>query len=110
VTSFLVDAQLPPALTRWIASTGYDCKHVGDLNLATASDDAIWRYAARTNSVIVTKDEDFAQRKSLAKGGPAIVWIRWPNTRRRELLTRFAAVFPDVLITLQRGETLIEIV
>jgi predicted nuclease of predicted toxin-antitoxin system len=95
---------------RWIASAGYDCKHVADLNLATASDDAIWDYAARANLVIVTKDEDFAQRKSLVTGGPAIVWIRWPNTRRRELLARFAAAFPDLLIALQRGETLVEIV
>ena len=108
--SFLVDAQLPPALTKWVASAGHDCKHVADLNLETASDNAIWDYAARANLVIVTKDEDFAQRKSLVTGGPAIVWIRWPNTRRRELLTRFAAAFPDLLIALQRGETLVEIV
>jgi Domain of unknown function (DUF5615) len=55
VISFLVDAQLPPALTKWVASAGHDCKHVADLNLATASDNAIWDYAARANLVIVTK-------------------------------------------------------
>ena len=103
MTSFLVDAQLPPALTRWVASSGHDCKHVADLNLATASDNAIWDYAAKANLVIVTKDEDFAQRKSLAKGGPAIVWIRWPNNTASRIAHQVAAAFPDLLIALQRG-------
>jgi hypothetical protein len=39
----------------------------------------------------------------------AIVWIRLPNTRRRELLVRFETVLPRLLQALERGETLIEI-
>jgi hypothetical protein len=37
------------------------------------------------------------------------VWIRLPNTRRRELLVRFETVLPRLLQALERGETLIEI-
>jgi predicted nuclease of predicted toxin-antitoxin system len=30
---FLVDAQLPPALARWLAAQGHEAAHVGDLGL-----------------------------------------------------------------------------
>jgi predicted nuclease of predicted toxin-antitoxin system len=106
---FLVDAQLPPALARWLAAKGHEAVHVGDLGMQAASDAAIWDYALASSSVIVTKDEDFAQHKVLTDNGPAVVWIRLPNTRRRDLLDWFGTVLPDVLAALARGETLIEV-
>jgi predicted nuclease of predicted toxin-antitoxin system len=107
---FLVDAQLPPALARWISSRGYDAAHVADKGMQAATDRLIWEYALTDGWVIVTKDEDFAQRKILLQTGPEIVWIRWPNTRRQELLIRFEVVLPAVVAALARGETLIEVV
>ena len=62
----------------------------------------------QAGAAIVTKDEDFAQRKGLTENGPAVVWIRLPNTRRRELLSWFETALPDILSALERGETLIE--
>jgi len=59
--------------------------------------------------VIVSKDEDFAQRKVLQNAGPPIVWIRLPNTRRRELLVWFEGVLPAIINALERGESLIEV-
>ena len=35
---FLVDAQLAPALARWLAGRGHTAKHVADLGMAGASD------------------------------------------------------------------------
>jgi prevent-host-death family protein len=46
-----------------------------------ASDGAIWDHAFAESFIIVTKDEDFAQRKVLAAEGPTVIWIRLPNTR-----------------------------
>jgi predicted nuclease of predicted toxin-antitoxin system len=106
---FLVDAQLPPAVARWLAAQGHEAAHVGDLGMQAASDAAIWDHALTSSSAIVTKDEDFAQRKVLADHGPVVVWVRLPNTRRRDLLAWFATVLPDVLAALARGETLIEV-
>ena len=106
---FLVDAQLPPALARWLAAQGHEAAHVGDLGMQAASDAAIWDHALASVSAIVTKDEDFAQRKVLTDDGPIAVWIRLPNTRRRDLLVWFETVLPDVLAALARGETLIEV-
>jgi len=106
---FLVDAQLPPALARWLEAQGHDAEHVADRQMATASDGTIWEYAVAAAAVIITKDEDFAQRKALSDAGPAVIWIRLPNTRRQELLSWFGTVLPDILSALQRGETLIEV-
>lgn len=64
----------------------------------------------REAAAIITKDEDFALRKTLSDTGPAVVWIRLPNTRRRELLARFESVLPDILSALERGEGLIEVI
>ena len=104
-----VDAQLPPALARWLAARGHEAEHVADRGLQAASDSMIWDHVLASSATIVTKDEDFAQRKVLATTGPAVVWIRLPNTRRRDLLAWFEAILPDVVAALARGETLIEV-
>src|SRR5204863_464754 len=62
---FLVDAQLPPALARWLAANGHAAEHVADRQLEAASDAAIWDCALREAAAIITKDEDFALRKAL---------------------------------------------
>lgn len=104
---FLIDAQLPPALARWLAGLGHEAAHVF-VGLAGADDRLIWARAAETGAVIVTKDEDFALRRTLEAGGPAVVWLRLGNTRKAALLSWFARLLPDVLAALERGETLIE--
>lgn len=106
---FLIDAQLPPALVGWLAAKGHEAEHVAERGLQMASDAAIWDYALATSAAIITKDEDFAQRKALTAGGPAVVWIRLPNTRRRYLLEWFETVMPRILVALERGETLVEV-
>jgi predicted nuclease of predicted toxin-antitoxin system len=58
---FLNDAQLPPALARWLAGEGHEAEHVADRQMEAASDEAIWDFALRASAAIITKDEDFAQ-------------------------------------------------
>lgn len=106
---FPIDAQLPPALARWLAAQGHEAEHVSDCGLDRASDSSIWQYAVGVDAAIVTKDEDFAQRKVLAADGPQIVWLRLRNTRRRELLARFERALPRLLEALERGEALVEV-
>lgn len=107
---FLVDAQLPPALARRLAELGHEAEHVGDLNMAAASDSRIWDHALETGAIIISKDEDFARRRSLALTGPNIVWVRIRNARRQELLAWFGKALPELLTALERGETLIEMI
>ena len=105
---FLVDAQLPPALARRIASLGHRAEHIFDLGLTQAEDDQVRATAAELEAVIVTKDEDFAVHRILHYG-PSVVWVRTGNTRRVELLRRFDAELPTLIEALERGETLIEL-
>lgn len=106
---FLVDAQLPPALARWIVEQGHEAWHVADCDLQSASDRQIWDYAVQNVVAIITKDEDFAQRRALTEKGPIVLWIRLPNARRKELLVWFEKAMPAILTALENGDTLIEV-
>ena len=105
----LVDAQLPPALARWLTSQGHDAQHVFDVGLAQAADTVIRQRATETIAVIITKDEDFIVRSQLSGGGPPVIWIRYGNVRRADLLRRFSESWPGVAQALERGEALIEL-
>jgi predicted nuclease of predicted toxin-antitoxin system len=106
---FLIDAQLPPALAGLLESHGHQAAHVQDAGLRDAADPDIWSYALREQTVIVTKDEDFAHRFRQAARGPAIVWLRVGNTSRRALLQWFEPLIPQVTSLLQQGEKLVEV-
>lgn len=106
---FLVDAQLPPALARKIASLGYAAEHLLDLGLLAAEDSEVWDYALAKEAVIITKDEDFAIRASVSKNAPAIVWVRIGNCANARLLAWFEQEWPSVIATLQAGNRLVEI-
>lgn len=97
---FLIDAQLPPALARWLSSAGHQAEGVADIGLAGTRVSEIWTYALGAGAVIVSKDEDFARRKILRRNGPSIVWIR----HRGELLTWFANALPKIVEGFERGE------
>lgn len=107
---FLVDAQLPAALARWLVEHGHIAEHVSDIGMSAASDRVIWEYAHRASAVIVTKDEDFAQRRVLAVVGPSVLWLRIRNSRKQELLSRFSNLLHIAVAAFERGETLVEVI
>ena len=76
---FIVDAQLPPALARWLTAQGYEAEHVFDVGLAEAPDAVIWRRATENVAVVVSKDDDFALRAQMGTDLCALV----PSGRRR---------------------------
>ncbi len=74
---FLVDANLPPALARFLEESGHHAEHVEDIGLRHAKDTPIWDYAIEHNAVVITKDEDFEERLNRRPEiAPSIVWIR----------------------------------
>lgn len=68
--TFLVDAQLPPTLAGWLTQQGHTAQHVNDIGLREAEDTEIWNQALSTGAIVVTKDEDFAERTARTTGGP----------------------------------------
>ena len=106
---FLVDAQLPPALARFLAENLHeDAAHVADIGLLSASDTAIWTYALEHGRVIITKDDDFQIRASVSKAHPQIIWVRVGNCSRRKLLSVFEQHWPTIVSELSQGTPLIE--
>jgi predicted nuclease of predicted toxin-antitoxin system len=107
--NFLVDAQLPPALARWIASQGEGAVHVFDLGFHAAADPVVWQRAEGDDSVIITKDEDFVDRWLLSNQPVRLVWIRKGNCSNRALLAWLHPLWPDTVKRLEQGEKLIEL-
>ncbi|MCC7306270.1 MAG: DUF5615 family PIN-like protein [Acidobacteria bacterium] len=107
--NFLVDAQLPPGLARWLTDAGHLARHVDELGLAGAEDSTIWNQALRISAVIVTKDEDFADRTARTASGPAIVWLRLGNSTNRVLLAWLEPRWPSICQLLADGNRLIEV-
>jgi predicted nuclease of predicted toxin-antitoxin system len=70
---FIVDANRPPALARWLAAEGHEAHHVRDFGLEAMPDRELWLRARDMDAYIVTKDEDFALLHALDRTGPAIV-------------------------------------
>ncbi len=107
---WLVDAQLPPALARWLSSQGQAAEHVADVGFLQASDERIWTYAGHNHVTLITKDEDFPTLLRLRPNGAAVVWVRLGNTTRAQLLGAFERALPEILRALEQGERLIELV
>jgi predicted nuclease of predicted toxin-antitoxin system len=106
---FLVDANLPPALARWLESEGHAAQHVSDLGMERSTDREIWARARELEACVVTKDEDFILLQALDRAGPAIVWIRVGNAVRNVLLRRLPLLWPAVISSIERGEKVIEV-
>lgn len=107
---FLVDAQLPPALARWLREAGHDADHVEDVGLREANDGAIWAHALQSGAFIVTKDEDFAARSAQAATGPVIVWLRVGNTTNRALRGWLEPRMPGISKLLAQNSRLLEVI
>lgn len=106
---FIVDAQLPPALARWLCEQGHEAEHVQDIGLGEAEDSPIWRYALAQGAVLLTKDEDFASRVQQSRRTPVIVWLRIGNCSNRALREWFVPLLPDVLREIESGQRFIEV-
>jgi len=76
---FLVDTNLPKALASWVVAKGHACDHVLALGLAQAKDGDLWKLAMASGAVIVSKDQDFADRARLTSQGPCVLWVRTGN-------------------------------
>jgi predicted nuclease of predicted toxin-antitoxin system len=107
--NFLVDAQLPPTLARWISAHGHQANHVFDITLLKATDPHIWEHARQQNAVIISKDEDFVDRWLLDQAPVTLIWIRKGNCSNRALLAWFEPLWPDTLKRLEQGERFIEL-
>jgi predicted nuclease of predicted toxin-antitoxin system len=106
---FIIDAQLPPALAGWLREARHEALHVEDVGLREAEDSPVWSYALQNQSIIITKDEDFALRAQQSRVSPVIVWLRIGNCSKRALREWFLPLLPAMLDEIGREQRLIEV-
>jgi predicted nuclease of predicted toxin-antitoxin system len=100
---FLLDAQLPPRLTRALTRGG--ALHVTECGLLTATDRDIGKYAVKQKAVVITKDADFAAMAA----GPAVVWLRLGNVSNDVLIAAVMAALPEIVAAIEAGEGVVEV-
>lgn len=82
----LFDQNLSFRLVAEVESSFPNSAQVKRLGLDSADDLAIWRYAVANGFVIVTKDQDFANRVALEGPPPKVIWVRLGNSTWGEVL------------------------
>lgn len=106
---FLIDVNLPPRLCDFMIARGHSATAARDLGLRTADDEAAWNWAAKNDAVIVTKDEDFVERRSRTLYGPQVIWIRIGNATNPVLEARLSSAWDQILADLSAGVEVIEV-
>ena len=106
---FRVDAQLPPALARWLGEHGLSATAVRELGLRDSDDGSIWNFATTGGWTVLTKDEDFVARCVGDRAAPAVVWLRIGNSTNRVLFAWLEPFLPEIQRQLNNGENFIEV-
>ena len=100
---FLVDAQLPRRLSRWLVANGCDALHTLDLPRANAAtDEEVTSCADREGRTVITKNSDFVQSHIL-RSRPQRLWLISTGNMRNEdlesLVSRHWPAMQDALAT-----------
>jgi predicted nuclease of predicted toxin-antitoxin system len=106
---FIIDAQLPPALSHWLREHGLSATAVRDLRLRDSDDGSIWNFAVSGDWVVITKDEDFVDRCVGNAEVPCVIWLRIGNCTNRVLFGWLEPMLPQIVKRLSEGEKLIEV-
>jgi predicted nuclease of predicted toxin-antitoxin system len=105
-----IDAHLPPALARWIASEfQHPALAVRDLGLRHAKDSQIFAAARQPGLIVLTKDADFAEMVERLGPPPQVLWLTCGNTSEESLRILLRDALPKALELLAKGEQLVEI-
>jgi predicted nuclease of predicted toxin-antitoxin system len=105
-----LDAQLPPALARWMRETlGLQATALRELGLRDAADTVIFAAAREAGVILVSKDSDFVDLVQRFGPPPQLVWLTCGNLTNANLTGLFARGWPLVATILTAGEPVVEL-
>jgi predicted nuclease of predicted toxin-antitoxin system len=81
----LFDHHLSPTLVERLADLFPQSEHVWNVNLHSASDDAIWFHAREHEYTIVSKDADFSELSMQHGYPPKLIWLQVKNSSTDEI-------------------------
>ena len=88
---FLVDENLPADVSELLRREGHDVLHLPHTAHRGASDEEVWRLAAREERIILTRDLDFPIPESPRPAG--LILVRVPDTFTRKQIVRVMSEF-----------------
>lgn len=106
---FLVDHQLPPAVSRHLAEAGHDAVHVSMIGLDEADDVTVWEWARQETRIVVSKDEDFLYLAHRPSEAGRLLWVRLGNCRRADLIAAFDQSLPVLIAAFEDGQRVVEL-
>ena len=101
---FLLNLNVPRALGTRLGAEGHECRHVGDIGMAQASDTEIVEEARRNRAVIVTHDLDYGHLLAFSgELAPSVVILRLHNIHPDNLFDRIWRAWPEIEGPLAEG-------
>jgi predicted nuclease of predicted toxin-antitoxin system len=95
---FIVDAQLPRRLVRFLQGLGYDAIHTLDLPQQNATpDSSINAISIAEERIVITKDADFVDSFLTIQQPYKLLLIATGNIKNSELETLFATHLPQII-------------
>lgn len=87
---FLIDAQLPFSLAKFLNEKGFDVRHTNDLpSKDRTTDDEIRNLASEENRIVITKDSDFFASYILSKSPARLLLVSTGNIINKHLFALF---------------------
>jgi predicted nuclease of predicted toxin-antitoxin system len=93
--TLVLDQGVPRDAAGGLRALGYECVHVGEIGMSTATDEEILGFALGRNSVVVTPDADFHAILAVSgAAGPSVIRIRIQGLRATEIAecVRFVSI------------------
>ncbi|PSF36661.1 hypothetical protein C7H19_13370 [Aphanothece hegewaldii CCALA 016] len=88
---FIVDAQLPVRLARFLEASGYDTIHTKDLPKRNATTDTeIITISSQQKRIVITKDSDFVNSFLTIKQPSKLLLVSTGNIKNSELESIFS--------------------
>lgn len=101
---FIVDAQLPRRLAKWLRGKGYDTVHTLDLPEKNQTDDDIINSISMSESrIVISKDSDFYDRFFDRLEPHKLLFLTTGNIRNDDLIDLFERNFDQIILELARA-------
>lgn len=108
---YIIDAQLPRSLAKWMVENDYEAVHTLDLpDKNNTSDSEIIRIASLDDvSIVVSKDKDFPEQRIIRGLPKKLLWVTTGNIKNNQLLKIFESEFEKINSLFEEGFLFVEL-